>query len=101
MTNDVTNDNAAARELELRDRAVKQLKKRRDFRGHLLIYLLVNTFLVVVWAVTSGADEFFWPVFPIVGWGIGVIANWYDAYHGDDFSEDSIQHEMDRLSHLH
>lgn len=89
-----------AREAELRERAVKQLKKRRDFRGHLLMYILVNAFLVVVWAVTSGPDSFFWPVFSIAGWGIGVIANWYDAYLGGDFSEDDIRHEMDRLAHL-
>lgn len=37
----------------LRAQAVKRLKKRRDFHAHLLVYFLVNTFLVVIWAVTS------------------------------------------------
>ena len=37
---------------ELRDLAIRRLKKRRDFHGHLLFYLLVNTFLVVIWAAT-------------------------------------------------
>jgi hypothetical protein len=101
MMYDVTTENASARDLELRERAVKQLKKRRDFRGHLLIYLLVNTFLVIVWAATSGPDGFFWPVFPIAGWGIGVIANWYDAYRGDDFTEESIEREMERMARRH
>ena len=41
------------RDQTARDRAVTQLKKRRDFRGHLLVYGLVNTFLVVIWAVTD------------------------------------------------
>jgi 2TM domain-containing protein len=42
------------REQAARDIAVAQLKKRRNFRGHLLVYVLVNTFVVVIWAVTDG-----------------------------------------------
>jgi len=79
----------------LRDRAVKRLKKRRDFKGHVLVYLLVNTFLVIVWAMTSAG--FFWPIFPIVGWGIGVVMNAWDVWRGDDFSDEQIRREMDRL----
>lgn len=37
-----------ADEQALRDKAVKQLKKRRDFYAHLLVYLLVNGFLVAM-----------------------------------------------------
>lgn len=87
---------ATARETVLRERAVKRLKKRRDFYGHLLLYALVNSFFVVIWAVTDSGG-FFWPIFPIVGWGIGVIMNAWDVYRGEDFSEEQIQHEMERL----
>lgn len=80
--------------VELRDRAVKQLKKKRDFYGHVLVYVLVNSMLVVIWAVTS--HGFFWPVFPILGWGIGVAMNAWDVWQGD-FSEEQISHEMERL----
>jgi len=84
---------------ELRKRAVTRLKKRRDLRGHLLIYTLVNSFLVVIWWMTSNADSFFWPIFPIVGWGIGVVMNIYDVYFTDDFDETDIQREMEHLAH--
>ena len=83
------------RDQTARDRAVTQLKKRRDFRGHLLVYLLVNTFLVVIWAVTDG-HGFFWPVFPIVGWGIGVVMNAWDVYWRPRITEQDIQREMGR-----
>jgi hypothetical protein len=86
------------RDLALRERAVKRLKKRRDFYGHVLFYLLVNSFLVVIWAVTSGGG-FFWPVFPLVGWGIAVVMNAWDVYVSDEVSEDRIQHEMEHLAH--
>ncbi len=84
------------RDTELRERAINRLKKRRDFRAHLLVYFLVNTFLVVIWAMTSPGG-FFWPVFPIVGWGIGVVMNAWDVYVADDFDEEEIQDEMDRM----
>ena len=92
MTTDVS-----TREIELRERAIKQLKKRRDFHGHVLVYLLVNAFLVVIWAVTSPGG-FFWPIFPMVGWGIGVVMNAWDVYFAEDFDEDDIDREMQRLS---
>lgn len=87
----------SAREQVLRDRAVRQLKKRRDFYGHLLVYMLVNAFLVVIWAMTN-IHGFFWPVFPIVGWGIGVVMNAWDVYARHEISEAEIRHEMDRLA---
>jgi hypothetical protein len=81
----------------LRERAIKRLKKRRDFLGHLLVYALVNGFLVVIWAVTTDAHGFFWPVFPIVGWGIGVVLNAWDVYRNDEFDEEQIRREIERL----
>lgn len=87
-----------AREPEMRERAIKRLKKRRDFHGHVLIYTLVNAFLVVIWAVTS-PDGFFWPIFPIVGWGIGVIMNAWDVYFAEDFDEEDIEREIRHIQH--
>ena len=81
----------------LRERAVKRLKKRRDFYGHVLVYLLVNSFLVVIWWMTS-PDGFFWPVFPIVGWGIGVVMNAWDVYYSEDLDEEKIAREMRHLA---
>ena len=85
------------REQELRDKAVRQLKKQRDFRSHLLVYILVNTFLVVIWALTN-RHGFFWPVFPIAGWGIFVIMSAWDVYGRQEIAEQDIHREMDHLS---
>ena len=83
------------RERAPRDKAVRQLKKRRDFYGHLLIYTLVNAFLVVIWAITD-LHGFFWPVFPIAGWGIFVVINAWDVFWRPEITEEDIQHEMKR-----
>lgn len=82
-------------EQELRELAVSQLKKKRDFRAHVFIYVAVNAMLVVIWAVTGSG--FFWPIFPILGWGVGVAANAWDVYGRKPIGEDEIQREAERL----
>jgi hypothetical protein len=88
-------ESSAGTEQDLREQAVERLKKKRDFRGHVFMYVLVNTMLVVIWAVTGSG--FFWPIFPILGWGIGVAANAWDVYWRRPISEDEIQREAERL----
>jgi uncharacterized membrane protein len=90
MTHDV-----GGSESELREAAIRSLRKKRDFRTHLLAYFLVNGMLIVIWAVT-GAD-FFWPVFPLAGWGIAVVFNAWDVYGRPPITEQEIQREQERL----
>jgi hypothetical protein len=55
---------------DLRERAIASLKKKREFAAHLLAYVLVNVFLVVIWAVTSDGT-LFWPIVdPRMGLGL-------------------------------
>ena len=80
---------------ELHAAAVRSIKKKRDFRSHVFAYVLVNAFLIVIWAVTGAG--FFWPVFPLAGWGIAVLFNAWDVYARKPISEEEIQREMERL----
>jgi hypothetical protein len=80
---------------QLREQAIAQLKKKRDFATHAVVYLLVNAFLVAIWAFTG--SDFFWPIFPILGWGIGLGANAWDVYGRKPISEGEIQQEIHRL----
>lgn len=85
----------ATTETDLRGQAIRSLHKKRDFRTHLLAYVLVNAMLIVIWAVTGAS--FFWPIFPIVGWGIRVIFNAWDVYGRRPITEEEIAREQDRL----
>jgi eukaryotic-like serine/threonine-protein kinase len=40
---------------------------------HLTLYVLVNAFLVGIWAASGGG--YFWPIWSILGWGIAVAAH--------------------------
>jgi hypothetical protein len=89
-------ESGARNEADLREQAIARLKKKRDFRTHLLMYFAVNAMLVVIWAITSDGG-LFWPIFPILGWGIGVVANAWDVYGRRPITEDEIRREQDRL----
>ena len=90
------NENEYVDDLGLRARAERRLADRRGLAAHVLAYALVNTFLVVIWlAVGAG---FFWPMFPLLGWGIGLVFHIWDVYSPGP-SEAQIQAEMGRLRH--
>jgi hypothetical protein len=78
-----------------RERAIKRLRAKVGFWTHLVVYLAVNAFLVLIWAFTG--SDLFWPIFPIVGWGIGVAANAWDAFGPEPVTAERIQREMEQL----
>jgi hypothetical protein len=82
---------------DLRQRAIAQLRKKRELQAHVIAYVTVNVLLVGIWAVTNNGG-FFWPIFSILGWGIGVAFHIWDVYSPEHPSEEKIQREMRRLS---
>jgi hypothetical protein len=89
MTTPTSTDN------DLRVLAIEQLRKKRGLQAHLIAYVTVNLLLVGIWYATG--RDFFWPVFPILGWGIGVVFNIWDVYMPERMTEERIQREMQRL----
>ena len=84
---------------ELREQALRQLKKRRDFHTHAFVYVLVNTVVLSIWAIigaTSGSWSA-WPLFLPLAWGIGLASNAWDVYLRRPFTEDEIRREEERL----
>jgi hypothetical protein len=62
-------------------------QKRAGFKSHLTTYIIVNSFLWFTWFVTSSRYtgdimdmNFPWPIWPTLGWGIGLAYNYADAY---------------------
>ncbi len=41
--------------------------QRRDLRGHVTTFVVVNLLLIGIWAATGAG--YFWPVWPLLGWG--------------------------------
>ena len=77
-----------------RQAAIRRLNAKREFRVHLGIYVLVNTMLIVIWAATGA--NYFWPIWPIGGWAIGLVTHAFAVYSQRPITEDDIQAEMRR-----
>lgn len=81
-------------ELDVREAALRRLKKKRDFATHLVSYVIINAVLVVVWYLSGRG--YFWPMWVMIGWGIGLAFNAYDVYLRREITEADIQREIDR-----
>jgi len=80
---------------QLRDLALKRLKKRRDFEVHLVTYVIVNAVLVAIW-YTNGRGNF-WPMWVMLFWGVGVVINGWEVFGRREITESDVRREMDKL----
>ena len=80
---------------EARKLARKRVEARRDFATHAVAYVVVNAFLVGVWALGGGG--YFWPAWVLAGWGIGLVLNAWDVFGRRPITEADIDEEMRRL----
>jgi hypothetical protein len=75
-----------------REWARKRLQDRRDFGSHAFAYLVINAFLVGVWAITGAG--YFWPAWVLAGWGIGVVMHGWDTFVRRPITEEDIDREL-------
>lgn len=61
---------------ERRDRVTRHVRSgaQTALRVHATVFVMVNLLLVVIWATTSMAYP--WFLYPLFGWGIGLVAHW-------------------------
>ena len=64
----------------VREEARRRLKAKNDFKIFFAVAIVVIVICLVVWFVTSGYNSYFWPIWPILGLGIGLIFAGLDAY---------------------
>jgi 2TM domain len=83
VTTTMTSDYEAAR---------ARLLKKRKFRGDLVAYIVINAFLVGIWAVNGFGS--FWPGWVLAGWGVFLALDAWSAYAARDVTDEDIQREM-------
>ena len=74
------------------EQARGRLLRKRKFRGDVVAYVVINAFLVGIWAVSGYG--YFWPGWVLAGWGVLLVLDWWDAYYRRDVTEADIQREM-------
>jgi class 3 adenylate cyclase len=84
--------------------AIKRIRAKRGFELHATVYVAVNLLLIAIWALTgpgyanhrhgSGLD--FWPIWPVLGWGLGLGLHYWTVFRQKPISEDEIRREMQK-----
>lgn len=74
--------------------AIKRIKQKRNFQRQLFVYVVINAFLWILWAVTGAG--FPWPIFVTAGWGLGLAMQAWQVYRDEGITEEEIEREMRR-----
>lgn len=85
---------------ELRTKARKSAEAKVGFYIHLGVYATVNAFLVAIWWTTewyAGINMFPWFIFPLFGWGIGIVAHGIATFRGTSYVQRMTEREYQRL----
>lgn len=87
------------RDLELWEVA----KKRVSFRYHFGVYLMMIPVFWGIWYSTTDLASrelarISWPIFPILGWGIGVLFHYLSAYR--KLGDKAVDKEFEKLKNL-
>jgi hypothetical protein len=87
---------------EIYKEAKKRLEEKKGFRIHTIVYVVVNAMLATIWWFTgakiTGAGVP-WFVFPLGGWGIGLLFHGLGVYVFSRQQEDrqAIEKEAEKI----
>jgi hypothetical protein len=81
-----------------RDQIRKRLKKQHEFKRFITVWIGVSGMLTLFWLFTN-PSAFFWPIFPILGMGLGAFLQWREAYGEPprEITEADIDAEIQRI----
>jgi hypothetical protein len=74
--------------------AIERIEAKRGFTRHAMVYVAGNFLLVAIWAITSRG--YFWPIWPMLGWGVGLGMNYWAVYLRRPISDDEIRRELEK-----
>lgn len=82
-------------------KAARRVQARMEFYSHLITYLAVNALLVGIYLFTM-AGGYPWFIWPLLGWGIGLVSHLFAVYghsRGGPDKRQLIEREMYRLGY--
>ncbi|TDB67471.1 2TM domain-containing protein [Arundinibacter roseus] len=67
----------------IENQIIEKAKRRVGFKIHLTVFILLFPINWIIWAFTD--TSYLWPVWPALGWGVGLLFHWLGVYHTDKF----------------
>ena len=83
---------------KLRKEAKARAEMKFSFYINIVLYIIINSMLIFIWY--SNGMGFPWIIFPLIGWGIGVVAHYLSAFvfYGRDFLSGMTEKEYEKLT---
>lgn len=82
---------------QLREQAKQRVQAKAGLRSTLVSWVLVTVIVLVVYFLSTPGG-YFWPIWPILGVGIAVVAQAWRVFRPASSTQEArIQAEMDRL----
>ncbi|MFC1964043.1 2TM domain-containing protein [Chloroflexota bacterium] len=86
-------------EQELYAKAKKRVEEKHGFYTHLAVYIIVNIVLVLIWVFPAGRG-YPWFLWPLGGWGIGVLFHFLGVFvfSGESgWEKREVEREVEKL----
>jgi fatty acid desaturase len=77
------------------ERARARVEKKRKFRSDVVAYVVINAFIVGIWALTGSG--YFWPGWILAAWGMGLVLAGWDVFFRRDVTDEDIQRELRKI----
>ena len=77
-----------------REQVRKRLQDRRDFGSHVVVFVVVNAFLVAAWAITG--TGYFWPAWVLAAWAVGLVLHAWATFVHRPVTEADVDAQLRR-----
>jgi fatty acid desaturase len=77
-----------------KEQARKRVERKRKFRADVVAYVVINAFLIGVWAATGMG--YFWPAWVLGGWGVLLVLDAWDVFYRRPVTSRDIENELRR-----
>ena len=82
------------------DRAAERVDKKIKFYNELKAYVVVNAVLAIINFFVS--PFFWWVLFPVFFWGIGILVDFFKAFifidnYSEEYRKRKITEEMEKM----
>lgn len=82
----------------------KIAQRRVGFKYNLVAYIGMSCFFWIIWFFAGGSHDAHeglpWPVWPMAGWGIGLLFHYFNAYIFTN-PNNSVEREYEKLKNHH
>ena len=76
------------------EKARRRLERKSKFRGDVFAYIIINLFLIGIWAVSGFG--YFWPGWVLAGWGVLLGLDAWNVFNRRPVTDADVEAELRR-----